>query len=92
MALYGDKTGFLGRGVFCEDIGDVVLHDKTAGVLGVVPLEVDSGLKHAQPIFRDVVVCLDGVAKMDGMLFTDIFDAKVIDNESKHDGPPLVAP
>ena len=73
-------------------MGNVVIHSETAGAFGVVPFDVDARVKGALPIFRDVVVCFDGVEKMDSMFLAHIFNAEVIDNESEHDGPPFVAP
>ena len=44
------------------------------------------------PVFGDGVMRLDGVAKVKGVLFADIFDTEVVNDEGEHDGSPLVAP
>ena len=35
---------------------------------------------------------LDDVAQVIGMLKANVFNTKVVDNESEHDGSPFVAP
>ena len=78
--------------VLGEDRVNVVFHGKAASAFAVVPVEVDSRVKITLPVFCDVVVFFDGVSKMDGMLFANIFNAEVVYNESEHDGAPFVAP
>ncbi len=42
--------------------------------------------------FRDIVVFLEGLAKMIQVGIADVLDSKVVNNECKHDGAPLVMP
>ena len=68
------------------------MHGETAGAFGVVPIKVEARVKIVLPIFCDIVVCFDGVAKMHSVFLTHILNPEVVDNESEHDGPPFVAP
>ena len=58
--------------------------------MSVIPLEVDAGIQISLPIFGDVVVFLEGIAKVLGMPFTDIFNSKVVKNEAGEDRVPVV--
>jgi hypothetical protein len=37
-------------------------------------------------------VLLDGVPKVDGMLFANVFNPEVVHYEGEHDGSPFVTP
>ena len=89
-----EKLAFLGVRMiqFEAEIGDVVIHGEVAGVLSVIPLEVDSSIQITLPIFGDVVVFLEGIAQVSGVPFTDIFDTKVVDDEAEDDRTPFVTP
>jgi hypothetical protein len=85
----------LGRGsvaVLGEHILDVAVHGETARALGVVPREVDAGVFLALPVFRDCVVLLKDGTEVQSVAFSDVFDAKVIDDEGECDGAPPVTP
>ena len=77
---------------FEAEIGNVVFHGEAAGVISLIPLEVDSGIQIALPIYGDVVVFLEGIAKVLGMPFTNIFSTKVVHNEFDEDRTPVVTP
>ena len=57
-----------GDGPFEEEVLDVVLHGKTAGAFGVVPVEFDAGKTVAGPFLGDIVVLEEDVAKMDAWI------------------------
>ena len=63
-----------------EEVLDVVLDGDTAGAFGVIPVEVDAGETVAGPVLGDIVVLKEDVAKMVGVAFADVFDAKVVDD------------
>ena len=65
---------------------------QAAGAVCVVPGEFDAGKSGAGPVLGEFIVLEEDVAKVVGMAFANIFDAKVIDNESEEDWAPLVAP
>ena len=60
--------------------------------MSVIPLEVDAGIQISLPIFGDVVVFLEGIAKVLAMPFNDIFNTKVFNNEAEDDRTPVVTP
>ena len=75
-----------------KEFTDVILHGEAASVVLVIPFEVDASEFVAILIFSDGVMLLENVVEVKGVAFTNIFDAKVINDEEKHDGTPLVAP
>ena len=62
---------------FEEEVLDLVLDGKTAGEFGVYPDEFDAVKTVAGPFLGDIVVLEEIVAKVDGVEFANIFDAKV---------------
>ena len=91
--LVGGNLTLLGIGVIPleGEVGDVVVHAKAAGALGVVPLEIDAGVQVTLPVFSDVIVFFEGILKVVGMAVAKIFNTKVVDNEAEEDRAPLVA-
>ena len=65
---------------------------QTAGAVGVVPGEVDTRESGARPVLGEFILLEEDVAKVVGMAFANIFDAKVIENEAEEDWAPFVAP
>ena len=61
-------------------------------MLGVVPLEIDSGVKINLPVFSDIIVFFEGILKVVGMAVTYVFNTKVVDDEVEEDRAPSVAP
>ena len=88
------KLAFIGVRIipFEAESGDIIIHGETSGAMNVIPLEVDSSVQIALPIFGDVIVFLEGIAKVLGMHFTDIFNTKVVNNEAEEDRTPVVTP
>ena len=92
--LVGGKLTILGvRLIPLEvEVGDIVVHGEATGVLGVVPLVIDSGVQITLPVFSDVIVFFEGISKVVGMAVTYVFNTKVVDNEVEEDRAPFVAP
>ncbi len=61
-------------------------------IWAVVPFECHAGKAGAIDFFRDFVVLLESLAKMIQVGIVDILNGKVVNNEGKHDGVPLVTP
>ena len=78
--------------VFDKEGVNVVIHGEATGAHGVVPDQVNAGIEVALPVLGEVVVLFDDVTKVVGMLDANIFDAKVVDDESEHDGSPFEPP
>ena len=75
--------GWKGMAPFEEKVLDVVLDGKTVGAFCVVPVEVDVGETGAVPVLVDIVVLKEDVTKVVGMAFSDVFDAKVVEELSR---------
>ena len=58
----------------------------------VVTFKVDAGLLVSFPILSESVVFSEDLFEVKGVEFADIFDAKIISNQAKHNRMPLVAP
>ena len=63
-----------------QEVFDVVFDGETAGVFGVIPVEVDSDETGAGPVLGDTVVLKEDVAKMVGMAFAGVFYATVVND------------
>jgi hypothetical protein len=58
----------------------------------LIPHEFDAAEEQARPVNGNLVVFLECHLEVMKILHVHDFDAKVIDNEAKGDGPPHVAP
>ena len=58
----------------------------------VVPGKVDTKVTRARPVLGDGVVFEEGITQMVSVAADNIFDAKNVDNEGKHNGVPSVLP
>lgn len=58
----------------------------------ITPGESEAAVEQAGPIKGQVVHGFDGVDEMVGMLLSDIFDTKVIRDQSKGNEPCVVCP
>ena len=72
--------GWNGVAPFKEEVFDIMFDGQTAGAVGVVPGEVDAGKSGARPVLGKFIVFEEDVAKVVGVAFAKIFDAKVIDD------------
>ena len=70
-----------------EGIDDVVWHGDVDIAFFVVPFELEAAEGGAFPVLCDFILESKGVAKVFSMFFAHIFDAKVVDDEGKGDGP-----
>jgi hypothetical protein len=61
-------------------------------VWAVVPFECHTSKAGAINFFRDFVVFLEGPAKMIQVETAYVLNKKIVNNECKHDGVPLVMP
>ena len=74
------------------EVGDVVVHGKSTGTMGLVPFEIDASVQITLPVFSDVVVLFESILKEMGMAVADIFNTKVVDDEAEEDREPFVGP
>ena len=63
-----------------KEVFDVILDGKLTGAFGVVPGEIDAGKAGAGPVLGDFVMLEEGVAKVVGVAFVDVFYAEVVNN------------
>ena len=82
LVLVREQLGFLGSWVTAptEDVAYVTVHCEAAraDTGTVVPSNIDAGKLLASRILRDVVIFLEDGRGMVGMLFSDIFNTKII--------------
>ncbi len=75
---------------------DIVGHEEAACAIavagGVVPFNIDAGKLFAFPVIRHLIVLIEDAQEVVGVFVSNIFDAKVVNNEDKLDGAPCVAP
>ena len=65
------------------EVGNVVVHFNATGALGVVPLDIDSGVQVTLSFFSDIIVFFEGISKVVGMVVAYVFNTKVVDNEAE---------
>ena len=63
-----------------KEVFDVILDGQTTGAFGVVPGKIDDGKAGAGPVLGDFVMIEEGVAKVVGVEFVDVFYAKVVNS------------
>ncbi len=91
MALGGH--GMLVPGADNEDIAQHGEATRAFSMIwAVLPFECHAGKAGAIDFFRDFVVLLESLAKMIQASIADVLNGKVVNNECKHEGTPLVAP
>jgi hypothetical protein len=82
--------------VLGADIEDIARHGEAARVFGmnwaVVPFKCHAGKAGAINFFNDFVVLLESLAMMIQVGIANVLNGKVLNDECKHDGVPLVAP
>jgi hypothetical protein len=78
------------------DVEYLTRHGKAARAFGVnwavVPFKCHAGKVGAINFLRDFVVLLESLAKMIQVGIANVLDGKVVDNQCKHYGVPLVVP
>ena len=92
--LVGGKLTLLGVGVTTleAEVDKVVIHGKATCAIGLVPFYIDASVQISLPIFSDVIVIFEGISKVTGMAVANIFNTKVVNDESEEDRAPFVAP
>jgi hypothetical protein len=83
---------WFGMIVFQKQSGYACVHGKAAGEFGIVPSEIDASKFSPGPVGGDGVMFLEGMQEVFSMSSVSILYAEVINNEYKHDRPPLVTP
>ena len=63
-----------------KEVFDLILDGQATGAFGVVPGKIDAGKVGAGPVLDDFVMLEEGVAKVVGMAFVDVFYAKVVND------------
>ena len=63
-----------------KEVFYVILDGQATGAFGVVPGEIDAGKAGAGPVLGDFVMLEEGVAKVVGVVFVDVFYAKVVND------------
>ena len=63
-----------------KEVFNVILDGQATGAFEVVPGEINAGEAGAGPVLGDFVMLEEGVAKVVGMAFVDIFYSEVVNN------------
>ena len=63
-----------------KEVFDVILDGQATGAFGVVPGKIDAGEAGAGPVPGNFVMLEEGVAKMVGVAFVDVFYAEVVND------------
>ena len=87
--------GLFGSGMleFVKGVFDVARLAEVTDTIGIVPFEVDAAEAFAFPVnVNFLIMVVEALDQMVGMLFVNVFDAKVIHNETEADWVPLVVP
>ena len=95
--MYGECCGLGARVVvFHSKICNVVIHgevDLALGVNGVVvPLKINSGVKVSLPVLSEFIVFSESLLEVYGVSFANVLNAKVVNEQAKHDWAPSVLP
>ena len=75
-----------------EEVVDVPGHAEAAAPVQVVPLDVNASQFVTSQIELDAMKFLEKVHEVVEVLDADVFDTKVVDNETELEGTPFVAP
>ena len=68
---------------FDNQVGNVDFNCEVESEFVIVPCEVYAYIKISFPIIGDALIFIEDIAEMMVMLFTQVFNAKVVYNESK---------
>ena len=100
--LIGGKLTLLGVGVIPleAEVGNVVVHGKATGAMGVVLFDIDARVQITLPVFSDVIVLFEGILKVMCMAVADnekirlcICDVTVLTSSGAfRRSPPLATP
>ena len=63
-----------------KEVFDVVIDGQSTGAFGVVPGNIDAGKTGAGPVLGDFVMFEEGVAKVVGVAFVNVFYARVVND------------
>ena len=85
MMLFGESVLELEESLF-----NVAIHGSFESSICIVPVEINPDVSVAFPVGLHWVVVLEGFLKVEGVRFVDIFDSKVVDDESERDGSGFV--
>ena len=75
-----------------KEVFDVILDGQATGAFGLVPVEINAGKAGADQVLGDFLTLEEGVAKVVGVAFVDVFYAEVVNNNTEEDWAPLVVP
>ncbi len=84
----------LGGGVLeaLESIFDVLWHREMHLLARVIPLNGESTVSFSFFFDRALIIFLDCLQEVLGVLFSDVFDSKIVDDQGERNGMPLVLP
>ena len=82
--------------VFHYKVCNVVIHgeaDRALGVNGVVvPLQINAGVKVSLPVLSEFILFGESLLEVYSVSFANVLNAKVVNEQAKHDWEPSVSP
>ncbi len=66
--------------VFLEEFFDVPRHGYVESSRDVIPFQVNAAVQIARPVLGDAIFFFDAVDEVSGMLLSDIFYPKIVDD------------
>ena len=70
----------------------IIWHGEVNDAGVIIPIKIKSEVALAFPILCDVIIFLDAFYEVVGMLLTNIFYSKIVDNERETDREPFMCP
>ena len=67
-------------------------HGEIGGACNISPFEFNASVQFSLPILKNNLIYADGGYKMVSVLFSDIFDSKIVHDQTECDGAVIVAP
>jgi hypothetical protein len=75
-----------------ESIFDVFWHQEMYLLAWVIPLDGESTVSFSFFFDQALIIFLDRLQEVLGVLLTDVFDSKVVNDQRERDGTPLMLP
>ena len=67
-------------------------HGEIGGACNISPFECNAAVQFSLPFFQNNLIYAEGGDNMVSVLFSDIFDSKIVHDQTECDGAVIVAP
>ena len=91
--VWGVKLAFGRRMLeFVKGCLDIFWHEDATGMCGIVPVNGESAEEGTGPVDGDCLEFLEGLDEVVGVIFANVLEPKVINDEGENDGLGSVLP